>query len=510
MKILCTVISLMFCLFVAGCGHNGPQENQKWTVKLGDGVKMEFVPIAAGSFLMGSENGDWNEKPVHRVTLTKPFWFSSTEVTCEQYEQLMNLPISRFLGLQKPVESVSWEDAMAFCEKLTAREHEAGRLLPDFEYTLPTEAQWEYACRAGTTGDFAGNLDEMCWYGFDNGPHAVGTLQANAWGLYDMHGNVWEWCSDWYDDFTYENGSVTNPLGDSSGPYRVTRGGGWFNRAADCRSASRDSNRFDRYDEYLGFRPLVQQRPSGGVLDEQSFGYYVVRTYSREKGGFEILRKGVRVYADTGFLFEIGGSSYEEHPPSSFRPIGTDITGDGNPNLLVFESKGGAHSLGLFHLFEIGDTFRFIQTLYTRFHNVDFENLDEDEALEFALDDWTFASWRNSSVFWVGPQIILKYRGNRYEMEPDLMRRPALPHEDLYQMAAEIKALPDWAEEQPPVSLWDDMLNLIYTGNMEQAWDLVQLSWPDGTDGKERFLTDFKAQLRESPFWEDIQRMNHQ
>jgi formylglycine-generating enzyme required for sulfatase activity len=168
-----------------------------------------------------------------------------------------------FPGDDRPVEKVSWDDAMEYCRKLTERERAAGRLPEGYGYTLPTEAQWEYACRAGTTGDYAGNLDEMGWYVRNSGnqPHPVGQKQANAWGLYDMHGNVWEWCSDWYGN--YPSGSVTDPKGAASGSLRVYRGGSWIGVASGCRSAHRLGNGAGVRNGDLGFRlafvPQVSQ-----------------------------------------------------------------------------------------------------------------------------------------------------------------------------------------------------------------------------------------------------------
>jgi formylglycine-generating enzyme required for sulfatase activity len=157
-------------------------------------------------------------------------------------------------GRDAPVEQISWDDAMQFCRKLTERERTAGRLPEGHEFTLPTEAQWEYACRAGTTGDYAGNLDGMAWYSQNSGntTHPVGQKQANAWGLYDMHGNVWEWCRDWYGN--YPSGGVTNPTGPSSGLYRVIHGGSWAYDAERCRSASRYRFVVGTCESYLGFR----------------------------------------------------------------------------------------------------------------------------------------------------------------------------------------------------------------------------------------------------------------
>ncbi len=148
------------------------------------------------------------------------------------------------------MEQVSWSDAMEFCAKVTERERNAGRLTGGYAYTLPTEAQWEYACRAGSTEAYAGDLDAMAWYDGNSGnkTHPVGAKQANAWGFHDMHGNVWEWCSDWYGDYelSIDDPSITDPTGPSRGSNRVRRGGSWDRIASYCRSAVRYW--------YLGFR----------------------------------------------------------------------------------------------------------------------------------------------------------------------------------------------------------------------------------------------------------------
>ena len=219
-------------------------------------LNLTMVFIFPGQFQMGSTNGDSDEKPVHTVLLIQPFWLGQYEVTQAQWRCIMGDNPSRFKGADLPVEQVSWDNAMVFCQRLTARERQAGRLPQNEEYTLPTEAQWEYACRAGSTGDYAGDLDSMAWYSNDQ-THPVGQKKTNAWGLYDMHGNVWEWCADWYGD--YPSGSVVDPTGPPSGRHRVDRGGGWGNSAENCRSADRDGdwpvNRFND----LGFRLCRRQ-----------------------------------------------------------------------------------------------------------------------------------------------------------------------------------------------------------------------------------------------------------
>ena len=214
-------------------------------VDLGGGVAMEFVLIPAGKFLMGDEAGlDW-EKPVHEVVITKPFYLGKYEVTQEQWEAVMGDHSSRFRGPKNPVETVSWRDCQAFVKKLNARA-EGGA-----SFSLPTEAQWEYACRAGTTtgwsfGDDAESLDDYAWHGGNSGPtgnplrqqeanpvvekktHPVGGKKPNAWGLYDMHGNVWEWCADWWGTDYYGKSPAEDPTGPQSGASRVLRGGSWL------------------------------------------------------------------------------------------------------------------------------------------------------------------------------------------------------------------------------------------------------------------------------------------
>lgn len=221
---------------LARAGETELVEVKAFVTKLGAERDLLMVPIAPGEFTMG----DSDMGPPHRVTISRPFFLGATEVTQAQWTAVMGSNPSYFKGDTLPVETVSWDEAMAFCQKLTERERSAGRLPAGWEFTLPTEAQWEFACRAGTTGDYAGDLDAMAWYDKNSGSktHPVGTKQANAWGLSDMHGNVWEWCADWYGS-SYPGGSVPDPSGAVSGSNRVSRGGSWGFSAVDCRSAFR-------------------------------------------------------------------------------------------------------------------------------------------------------------------------------------------------------------------------------------------------------------------------------
>ena len=218
------------------------------------GLDLKLMPIPDGTFAMGSTNGDDDEKPVHTVTISTNFWLGETEVTQEQWRMVMGSNPSNFIASYLPVEGVSWNDCQEFCRKLTESERAAGRLPEGYAYRLPTEAEWEYACRAGTTGDYAGDLDSMGWYDkiSDKMTHRGGSKPANAWGLYDMHGNVRERCADW--SASYVGGAVTDPKGPASGTERVRRGGSYHGTAYYCRSAGRGSDPPDSRDYYTGFR----------------------------------------------------------------------------------------------------------------------------------------------------------------------------------------------------------------------------------------------------------------
>ena len=225
-------------------GERKIKEEPTKTIYLDNGVSLTMIGVAPGSFMMGSENGYDSQKPVYRVTLTKPYYLGETEVTQAQWRAVMGNNPSYFQGDDHPVEQVSWDDAMAFCQKL----NDEGRAPKDWKFTLPTEAQWEYACRGGNKSrgyTYSGSDDvgEVAWYGNNSGreTHAVRQKEANELGFYDMSGNVFEWCLDWYRSGSYSSGAVTDPQGPQSGSRRVLRGGGWDSGAQFCRSAYRFS-----------------------------------------------------------------------------------------------------------------------------------------------------------------------------------------------------------------------------------------------------------------------------
>lgn len=217
-------------------------------------MKLAWIP--AGNFLMGSTKGEPDEEPVHKVKLTKGFFMAQTEVTQAQYRAIMGRNPSHFEGDSLPVETVSWNDAVAFCKKLSRREGKT--------YRLPTEAEWEYACRAGTStvfsfGDSESNVGDYAWHYSNSGwqSHPTGKKKANALGLYDMHGNVWEWCADWYGEDYYKQSPVLDPTGPARGDLRVLRGGSWCRNASFCRSANRDWYGPDHRNPSNGFRVVL-------------------------------------------------------------------------------------------------------------------------------------------------------------------------------------------------------------------------------------------------------------
>ena len=239
---------------------NAPKEK---TIDMGNGITMEFVLIPAGEFDMGSpsteRDRDNDEGPVHRIKISRPFYMGKYEVTQQQYYVVAKSKPSKFKQEGRPVENVSWDQAERFCRKLSK--------IKGGSYRLPTEAEWEYACRAGSQDRFYfgddltySQIEQYAWYSenSDSATHLVGEKKPNSFGLYDMHGNVWEWCGDWYAADYYRHSITVDPHGPYNGKSRVFRGGGWFHRARYCRSASRSSCEPVYIRNYVGFRIVLE------------------------------------------------------------------------------------------------------------------------------------------------------------------------------------------------------------------------------------------------------------
>ncbi len=257
MYILSLCLICLTFLVTSGCSSKDDSGDRKIIT---NSIGMKLVYIQPGEFMMGSPSSEVkrdSDEPQHKVEISKGFYMGIYEVTQAQYRAVTGKSPSKFKGKDLPVEGISWNDAIEFCEKLSKMDGKT--------YRLPTEAQWEYACRAGTTTPYNTgktiSTDQACYENDET--TEVGSFKSNPWGLYDMHGNVWEWCSDWYDKDYNGNSRSIDPTGPASGTYHVLRGGSWQYGLRNCRSANRGWDLSDDRRGHDGFRVVIS-------LDDES------------------------------------------------------------------------------------------------------------------------------------------------------------------------------------------------------------------------------------------------
>jgi formylglycine-generating enzyme required for sulfatase activity len=241
---------LLAMTFISGVGVTG---GLQWR-QSARGLEKARMEYSAAQARYGHVNPE--EKPGHLVTLMKPYYMGRYDVTQEQYQQVIGTNPSQFIGKDNPVETVSWNEATAFCKKVTEQTKQSVR--------LPTEAEWEYACRAGTSttyysGESVTDLERVAWHSGNSKDktHPVGQKGSNSFDLYDMHGNVWQWCSDWFDDNYYRQADTQNPKGPKFGFFRVLRGGSNSSDLRYCRSATRFEDDPGCHEPNIGFRVVV-------------------------------------------------------------------------------------------------------------------------------------------------------------------------------------------------------------------------------------------------------------
>ncbi len=242
----------IFILIIFACTTGqSPEQPLKNNIKSRNINDIEFIFIRGGEFLMGAEDNEFmDETPKHKVYVSS-FWMSKYEITQKQYQRLTGNNPSKFKNDNNPVEIVTWLEAVKFCEKFSRKYN--------IKVRLPYEAEWEYACRAGSTTRYYWGKEmdgKYCWYDKNAGKktHPVGEKEPNQWGLYDMSGNVWEWCMDWHDEAYYSESPLKDPKGPLNGKYKVQRGGSWHYDYSFQTATYRDREKEDKNCTDLGFR----------------------------------------------------------------------------------------------------------------------------------------------------------------------------------------------------------------------------------------------------------------
>jgi len=247
---------------------------------------------------------------------------------------------------------------------------------------------------------------------------------------------------------------------------------------------------------------------SDSPIYEESYGDYMVRIYrtSSGDGGFLILKNDKVVFRKTGGVFR-RGHVYEDAGDTI--PIGTDITGDSRPNLVISAWSGAEHCCFSFDVFQIDEDFQALANLFVGYDDGShFKDLDGDSILEFVTKDWTFAYWKTSFAYSPAPDVFLRFENGQYTLATDLMRKPLPPQKEFQQKTESVRSESWPTEGQPPSSLWGHMLDLIYQGNTEAAWQFFESAWLESQPGKAQFLKEFQEELAGSPYWSEIQAFN--
>ena len=308
----------------------------KMTFSLGYKVNITFLPVEPGTFVMGDEEEfneyGWAEKPKHEVTISNRFWLGEFPVTRIQWQYVMGYKTYEYTGgIDRPVENITWKEAQAFCKKLNERF--GGQLPEGYEFFLPTEAQWEYACQTGLEAEY--DLNEIAWFGECMKTRPVGLKKPNKWGLYDMLGNVWEWYYDWYnmfpDDLKRVNEHVhewRDPVGVGTGhpafESHVVRGGHYHSKAEKCNPFFRETPDNGEKNKYTGFRAAI--RPKEWYFYWDEWDEIADRGYAVEEGECSEVSSKVGDCENNSMNFSVCGNFHDDAPSERYFKLYDDWT----------------------------------------------------------------------------------------------------------------------------------------------------------------------------------------